>query len=121
MKTLLRMGRETQGFKTREVAALLKIDPALISKFESGHRNPTYPQLLQLGELYKIDLQELKIAWLKNRILETVRPFDFALPALKAAENELGGTSAETEVAAASIQKLMDDMDSLKSLLSRNK
>ena len=41
MKTLLKNAREQKGLKTREVAQLLGIDQALISKFESGTRKPT--------------------------------------------------------------------------------
>ena len=40
MKTLLKNAREEKGLKTREVAQLLGIDQALISKFESGSRKP---------------------------------------------------------------------------------
>lgn len=121
MKSLLKSGREAKGLKTREVSELLKIDQALISKFENGQRNPTFSQLLKLGQLYEIDIPSLEIAWLKNRILDTVKDYDFALSALKAAEQELSGTTAEPEIAAASIQKLMDDMEALKSILATKK
>jgi transcriptional regulator with XRE-family HTH domain len=39
MKTLLKEARELKGLK-REVAQLVGIDQALISKFESGNRGP---------------------------------------------------------------------------------
>jgi transcriptional regulator with XRE-family HTH domain len=39
MKTLLKEARELKGLK-REVAQLVGIDQALISKFESGNRSP---------------------------------------------------------------------------------
>ena len=38
MKLLLKNAREKKNLKTREVAQLLGIDQALISKFESGAR-----------------------------------------------------------------------------------
>ena len=36
MKTLLKNAREQKNIKTRELAQLLGIDQALISKFENG-------------------------------------------------------------------------------------
>jgi transcriptional regulator with XRE-family HTH domain len=44
MKTLLKEARELKGLK-REVAQLVGIDQALISKFESGIRRPTKEQV----------------------------------------------------------------------------
>ena len=49
MKNLLREAREKKGLKTREVAQLLGIDQALISKFESGSRKPTKDQVIKLA------------------------------------------------------------------------
>ncbi len=123
MKTLLKNGRESKGLKTREVAGLLKIDQALISKFESGTRNPTHSQLIQLSSLYDLNINELEVLWLKNRILETVSDHKFALDALKAAEQELSGeiTTQIPDATTASIEKLMADMESLKSILSGKK
>jgi transcriptional regulator with XRE-family HTH domain len=37
MKTLLKNAREQKQLKTRELAQLIGIDQALISKFESDH------------------------------------------------------------------------------------
>jgi transcriptional regulator with XRE-family HTH domain len=39
LKTLLKNAREQKQLKTRELAQLLGIDQALISKFESRSRN----------------------------------------------------------------------------------
>ena len=47
MKMLLKNARELKGLKTREVAQLLGIDQALISKFESGTRKPTRDQVIK--------------------------------------------------------------------------
>ncbi|HEX8563441.1 MAG TPA: helix-turn-helix transcriptional regulator [Flavobacterium sp.] len=123
MKNLLKNGRNAKGLTTREVAIKLKIDQALISKFESGTRNPTHAQLLQIGELYELDVNELELLWLTDRIIHTVKGYGFALEAIKAAEKKLSGETAQAEpqLTAASIQKLMDDMESLKSILSGKK
>ena len=69
MKTLLKNAREQKGIKTRELAGLLGIDQALISKFESGTRYPTRDQVLKLAQLLDIDYETLMIAWTKEKIL----------------------------------------------------
>jgi transcriptional regulator with XRE-family HTH domain len=49
-KTLLKMQENKKGSKP-EVAQLLGIDQALISKFESGTRKPTREQVVKLATL----------------------------------------------------------------------
>lgn len=108
MKLLLKNARELRGFKTREVARLLVIDQALISKFESGQRQPTKKQIVQLAELLEIDFETLMIAWLKEKILHAIANEACGLKALHAAEKELNPKPTD------SIDILFDEMDALK-------
>jgi len=121
MKSVLKNAREAKGFKTREVASLLKIDPALISKFESGNRTPTKDQLLRLANLLEIDAEELEILWLKEKLLQQLDDNPLALKALKAAEADLCTDEPQPQINPVAIQKLMDEMESLKSILSGKK
>ncbi len=123
MKSLLKTGRENKQLTTREVSERLKIDQALISKFESGKRNPTHEQLLQLCKLFEIDSKQLEILWLKNKILEIISAYDFGPDALKAAalSFESEPQIVTPEINAASIQKLMTDMESLKAMIAQKK
>ena len=68
MKTLLKNAREQKGIKTRELANLLGIDQALISKFESGTRYPTRDQVLKLSQFLDIDYDVLITLWIKEKI-----------------------------------------------------
>jgi len=68
LKSLLKNAREQKGIKTRELAKLLGIDQALISKFESGSRYPTREQVLKLSEFLDINYEILMIAWIKEKI-----------------------------------------------------
>jgi Fic family protein/DNA-binding XRE family transcriptional regulator len=118
MKTLLKSAREQKGLKTREVAQLLGIDQALISKFESGTRKPTREQVLKLAALLEIDLETIMITWLKEKILYEIGPDEFALKALLAAEEEIRyqNKTAKKKVSAV-LQKILDEIDSLKTKL----
>ncbi len=79
MKTLLKNAREQKGLKTREVAQLLEIDQALISKFENGTRKPTKEQVAKLASLLDIDYETLMVAWLKEKILYEIGDDNFAI------------------------------------------
>lgn len=115
MQSLLRNARKKKGLKTREVAQLLKIDQALISKFESGQRNPTKNQVIKLAELLEIDLETIMILWLKEKILREISGETLALKALEAAKAELNPEiQPEIKPAADPLQKLLDEMDALK-------
>lgn len=115
MKSLLKNAREQKGFKTREVAQLLRIDQALISKFESGTRKPTKDQITKLAQLLEIDYETLMIAWLKEKILYEIGDEEFALKALILAEQEIQNNKKEiTSIMISSVQNILDEIEILK-------
>ncbi|MFV8351666.1 Fic family protein [Flavobacterium sp. XS2P14] len=115
MKTLLKNAREKKGLKTREVAQLLGIDQALISKFESGTRKPTREQVVKLATLLDIDLETIMVAWLKEKILYEIGQDEFALKALLVAEQEIRYQSKPTKKKlSVTLQKILDEIDTLK-------
>ena len=95
MKNILRAARENKGIKTRELSKMVKVDQALISKFESGTRRPTKDQLLKLASTLDIELTPLLISWLKEKILHEISNEEFALEALKETQEELTMKLAE--------------------------
>ncbi|MFB3388502.1 Fic family protein [Flavobacterium sp. LAR06] len=118
MKTLLKNAREQKGLKTREVAQLLGIDQALISKFESGTRKPTREQISRLSQLLEIDFETLMIAWLKEKILYEIGGDEFALKALKVAEDEIKYNRAISNLKiSTSLEKILKEIDILKDKL----
>jgi Fic family protein/DNA-binding XRE family transcriptional regulator len=118
MKTLLKNAREQKGLKTREVAQLLGIDQALISKFESGSRKPTREQIIKLASLLEIDLETIMVAWLKEKILYEIGQDEFALKALLVAEQELRYQSKPSKKKlSTTLQKILDEIDILKTKL----
>ncbi|MWB94240.1 helix-turn-helix domain-containing protein [Flavobacterium sp. GA093] len=118
MKTLLKNAREQKGLKTREVAQILGIDQALISKFESGTRKPTKEQISKLARLLEIDYETLMIAWLKEKILYEIGDDEFALKALMVAEEEIkyNRTISNLKIST-SLEKLLQEIDVLKAKL----
>jgi Fic family protein len=122
MKTLLKEARELKGFKTREVAQLLGIDQALISKFESGTRKPTKDQVSKLASLLEIDYETIMVSWLKEKIIHEIGNDEFALKALAAAEEEIRSNSSSTvKKVSAVLQQLLDEIDSFKAKFNLSK
>ncbi|MRX38906.1 helix-turn-helix domain-containing protein [Flavobacterium sp. LC2016-23] len=118
MKTLLKNAREQKGLKTREVAQILGIDQALISKFESGARKPTKDQISKLALLLEIDYETLMIAWLKEKILYEIGDDEFALKALMVAEQEIKYNKTVSKLKiSATLENLLKEIDLLKAKL----
>ena len=118
MRLLLKDAREKKGLKTREVAQLLGIDQALISKFESGTRKPTKDQISKLSQLLEIDYETIMIEWLKEKILYEIGDEEFALKALILAEQEIQNTKkAINSIIISSVQTVLDEIEILKNKL----
>ncbi|NMH29104.1 helix-turn-helix domain-containing protein [Flavobacterium silvaticum] len=117
MKEMLKEAREAIGLKQHEVARLLKIDPALLSKFESGQRMPTRDQIENFAELYQCDRQELVTRWLTQKLLDTINEEPLATKALKRVLSQLD--TSETESAETDIQKVLREMEAIKAELRK--
>jgi Fic family protein len=119
VKTLLKNARENKGIKTRELAQLMSIDQALISKFESGSRKPTKEQVAKLAQVLDLDYETLMIAWLKEKILyEIGDDKELALKAMMVAEEEIRYlASFKRNPLSKNLQNILDEIDSLKKQL----
>lgn len=117
MKTLLKTARELKNMKVREVSQQTGIDQALISKFETGTRKPTRDQLPKLASVLEIDLETLMVAWLKEKILYEIGDEEFALKAMKVAEEEIRYKAKSVKKIPSSLQKILTEIDALKTKL----
>ncbi|WP_291099946.1 MULTISPECIES: Fic family protein [unclassified Flavobacterium] len=120
MKTQLKNAREQKGLKTREVAHLLGIDQALISKFENGSRKPTKEQVVKLASLLGIDFETLMVAWLKEKILYEIGQDEFAIKAMNLVLEEVENSSTTIKkTLSKNLQSILDEIDVLKSKLDQ--
>ena len=117
MKDLLKNARLNKKLGTRELAALVKIDPALISKFESGQRIPTEKQIKILSRQLEIDFNTLLVAWYKDKFYNQI---DFNPQSIQAITEvfsekgiELKGNSKETQIA-----EILSEIENLKTKLN---
>lgn len=121
MKLILKNARENKGLMTREVAQQLGIDQALVSKFETGTRKPTRTQVIKLAEILDINIEELLVAWLKEKILYEVGDDELALKAIIAAEEQVKYITNQTKKYAApkGLKTLLGQIDKLKKKLDK--
>lgn len=120
MKTLLKNAREQKGLKTREVAQLLGIDQALISKFENGSRKPTKDQVIKLASLLEIDFETLMVAWLKEKILYEIGQDEFAMKAINMVREEMENSYVAVKKSLSkNLIAILEEIDVLKTKLDK--
>jgi transcriptional regulator with XRE-family HTH domain len=84
--------REKQNLYLRQVAPLLEMDTAQLSKIEKGLRQLKREQIPILAEILKVDKDELLILWLADQLYDVVKDEDVALKAMEAAEEVIINT-----------------------------
>lgn len=107
------------GFKTKEIAALLDIDQALISKYENGKRLPTREQVIQLSEILQINTKTLLVLYTKELLLKYVSADDISLEAIHLVEQELLAYKKEQLPINKNMDKLLNKIDKIKRELDK--
>jgi predicted nucleotidyltransferase/plasmid maintenance system antidote protein VapI len=87
--TTIRKLREENQLPLRVVAAYLDIDQAILSKMERGQRKSTREQVVKLAEYFKVNEENLLVAWLSDKLVYEVADEQIALKALRAAEEKI--------------------------------
>ncbi len=89
LKDILKNAREKKSMLLREVAALVEVDTAMISKFEKGDRNPTRNQVEKLADILELDKKTLITLWLRDKLMNELENEELALEALKLVEKKI--------------------------------
>lgn len=69
----LRELRENNGLLLRQVAAILEIDTATLSKMEREVKKIRKEHLQKLAQLYHVDINELTAVWLADKLLKELK------------------------------------------------
>ena len=83
LSELLKSKRENKSLLLREVASMIDVDTALISKIEKGDRKPTREQIDKLAIALEIEHSKLLKLWLSEKVYEDVKGEEFAIEAIK--------------------------------------
>ncbi len=120
MKDLIKSTRLSKGIKSRELAQLIGVDQAIISKIENGARFPTKDQLLKIAKILEIPKEEILPLWLKEKILLELKHEPYAHQALSLVQEELSEYNRnERTTISESLQVKLDRIDVLKSKLDK--
>lgn len=85
----IRTLRENQGLFLRQVAPLLDMDTAQLSKIEKGLRQMKREQIPIIAHILKADKDELLTLWLADQVYEVVQDENLALKAMQVAEEKI--------------------------------
>ena len=75
--------REIKGLVQRQVAAVLEVDTAYISKMESSEKPVSRQHLKKLSLLLGISEEELDTLWLADKLLDVVKDEPAGLKSLE--------------------------------------
>lgn len=85
----IRQLRGERKLPLRKLAAFIDVDQSTLSKFERGDRLPKEELLPKFAEFFGIDLEELRIQYLSDKVVYPLREERNAQAILHAAEAKL--------------------------------
>lgn len=85
----IRESRKTKGLLLRQLAAILDMDVAILSKIERGERTPTKQQLQKIASALTINETELANALLAESIINELSSNENPIEILKIVQKEL--------------------------------
>ena len=81
--------REQNQLLQRQVASVLEIDTAMLSKIERGERRAKREYIPLLANLLHANERELFTIWFADQVYELIKEEEYASDILKVAENEI--------------------------------
>jgi len=81
--------RTRQGLLLRQVASVLEMDTALLSKIERGERPIKKDQVSIIAEILKVDKEELLTLWLADQVMDVLKDEKLADEALKTVSKKI--------------------------------
>ena len=85
----IRTLREKQNLLLRQVASILEMDTAQLSKIERGERQAKKETVLKIAVILKVKGDELLTLWLADQIYDVVKDEKNALKAMMVAEEKV--------------------------------
>ena len=85
----IRMHREKHNLYLRQVAPLLEMDPAQLSKIEKGLRQMKKEKIPYLAEILNADPDELMTLWLADQVYELVQDQNLGIKAMQVAKKKI--------------------------------
>lgn len=84
--------REERNLPLRKVAAQLDIDTSTLSKVERGDRPMSLEYLKPLSEILLVDLKDIQVHFITDKINKELGQLEFIAEGLKAAQTQITET-----------------------------
>jgi transcriptional regulator with XRE-family HTH domain len=86
---IIRNKREEKGMLLRQLAAMIDVDTAILSKVERGERKARKEQVEKISKALDLDEKKLMIEYLSENIAYEIIDEDSAMDVLKVAEDKI--------------------------------
>jgi predicted nucleotidyltransferase/DNA-binding XRE family transcriptional regulator len=107
---IIRKLRTDNKLSLRVVAAFLDMDQAILSKIEHGKRKPNRDQVLKMAEYFKVEKDDLLVAWMADKVLYELGDDELALKVLQVAEDQVAYRKFVKIDRGALLRKLIDTL-----------
>jgi transcriptional regulator with XRE-family HTH domain len=86
---IVRTNREAKGMLLRQLAAMIDMDTAILSKVERGERKARREQVVKIAKALDLDEKKLMIEFLSDNIAYEIINEDSATDVLRVAESKV--------------------------------
>lgn len=86
---IIRAKREEKGMLLRQLAAMIDVDTAIISKIERGERKARREQIIKIAKVLGLNEKEILIEYLSENIAYEILQEDSVTDVLKVAEKKV--------------------------------
>lgn len=86
---IIRNKREEKGMLLRQLAAMIDVDTAILSKVERGERKARREQVEKIAKALELNEKELMIEYLSENIAYEIIDEDSAMDVLRVAEDKV--------------------------------
>jgi transcriptional regulator with XRE-family HTH domain len=86
---IIRKKREEKGLLLRQLAAIVEVDTAILSKIERGERKARREQIINISKALELDEKKMLIEYLSENIAYEILQEESANDVLKVAESKV--------------------------------
>jgi transcriptional regulator with XRE-family HTH domain len=86
---IIRKKREEKGMLLRQLAAMVEVDSAILSKIERGERKARREQIVNIAKALELDEKQMLIEYLSENIAYEILQEESANDVLKVAESKV--------------------------------
>lgn len=116
---IIQSARKSRSLTFGLFGALTGIDPALLNRYEKGERIPSKKHISQIIQALELDEEEVRTAWLAEKIYTLLEDEDYSIGALRVAEAHVQYNINEKQKSASDhpedLKNLLEECDSLRS------